>query len=67
MTELYVIPFPLALIAAFAVALFAASALTPRIARWGRRMGAVDEGGRPRSVHSLPVPRVGGLAIALAF
>ncbi len=60
------IPLPLASIAAFAVALAAAGALTPRIARWGRRMGAVDEGGRPRSVHSIPVPRVGGIAVAIA-
>jgi UDP-GlcNAc:undecaprenyl-phosphate GlcNAc-1-phosphate transferase len=61
-----VIPVPLALFTAFAIALIAAGFLTPRIARWGRRMGAMDEGGRPRSVHSIPVPRVGGLAVAVA-
>jgi len=63
---LYVIPLPLALLAVFVTALAAASALTPRIARWGRRMGAMDEGGKPRSVHSIPVPRVGGIAVATA-
>jgi len=61
-----VIPLPLALLAVFVTALAAAGALTPRIARWGRRMGAMDEGGKPRSVHSIPVPRVGGIAVATA-
>jgi len=34
-------------------------------ARWARAKGIVDQPG-PRKVHSLPVPRVGGIAIVVA-
>ena len=64
--KLYVISLPLALAAAFLVAFAIAGSLTPRVARWGRRSGALDDGDRPRSVHSIPVPRVGGVAVACA-
>ncbi len=39
--------------------------LTPLVIRLARRIGAVDQPGI-RSVHKLPVPRIGGVAIFLS-
>ena len=51
---------------AFLVALFLTAALIPVLARWGPRLGLTDRPG-PRKVHSTPVPRVGGIAMALGI
>jgi UDP-N-acetylmuramyl pentapeptide phosphotransferase/UDP-N-acetylglucosamine-1-phosphate transferase/glycosyltransferase involved in cell wall biosynthesis len=56
------ISFPLALGAALALAFV----LTPVTVILGRRLGLVDLPDA-RKVHQLPIPRVGGLAIAIAF
>lgn len=50
----------------FAVAAVAAAVLTPFAARLGRRLGLVDRPGGRRA-HRGEVPRIGGLALFLAF
>lgn len=51
----------------FLVALAICLALTPLTVRLARRIGAIDDASdRPR-VHSAPIPRIGGLAIAVAI
>ena len=48
---------------AFVVALSVTAALIPVLAHWAPSIGLTDAPG-PRKVHSAPVPRVGGLAMA---
>ena len=48
---------------AFVVALAVTAALIPVLAHWAPLIGLTDAPG-PRKVHSAPVPRVGGLAMA---
>ena len=48
---------------AFVVALSITAALIPPLARWAPFVGLTDAPG-PRKVHSTPVPRVGGIAMA---
>jgi UDP-GlcNAc:undecaprenyl-phosphate GlcNAc-1-phosphate transferase len=48
---------------AFVVALFVTAALIPVLSHWAPAIGLTDAPG-PRKVHSIPVPRVGGLAMA---
>jgi UDP-GlcNAc:undecaprenyl-phosphate GlcNAc-1-phosphate transferase len=48
---------------AFVVALSITAALIPLLARWAPRIGLTDAPG-PRKVHSVPVPRIGGIAMA---
>lgn len=48
---------------AFVVALSITAALIPPLAHWAPRVGLTDAPG-PRKVHSAPVPRVGGIAMA---
>ncbi len=48
---------------AFIVALSVTAALIPLLSRWAPAIGLTDAPG-PRKVHSAPVPRVGGLAMA---
>jgi UDP-GlcNAc:undecaprenyl-phosphate/decaprenyl-phosphate GlcNAc-1-phosphate transferase len=48
---------------AFVIALSVTAALIPLLARWAPSIGLTDAPG-PRKVHSAPVPRVGGLAMA---
>jgi UDP-GlcNAc:undecaprenyl-phosphate GlcNAc-1-phosphate transferase len=51
---------------AFSIAALAVVALTPAIARWATHWGAVDWPDGRRKSHEKPVPRGGGVAIALA-
>lgn len=51
---------------AFVVALSVTAALIPLLARWAPVIGLTDAPG-PRKVHSIPVPRVGGLAMAVGL
>jgi UDP-GlcNAc:undecaprenyl-phosphate GlcNAc-1-phosphate transferase len=51
---------------AFVVALCVTAALIPLLARWAPAIGLTDRPG-PRKVHSTPVPRVGGLAMAVGL
>ena len=52
--------------AALVTAWLAALVLTPGIARLATRLGAVDYPDGRRKSHSQPVPRAGGVAVALA-
>lgn len=51
---------------AFVVALSVTAALIPVLVRWAPAIGLTDAPG-PRKVHSVPVPRVGGLAMAVGL
>lgn len=53
----------MSLFLAFLVALSITAALIPPLARWAPSIGLTDKPG-PRKVHSAPVPRVGGIAMA---
>jgi UDP-GlcNAc:undecaprenyl-phosphate GlcNAc-1-phosphate transferase len=41
--------------------------LTPLVRNLGIRLGTTDDGSEARKVHDRPIPRVGGVAIAVAF
>ena len=49
-----------------AVALVVSLAVTPMVRALATRLGLLDEPGE-RKIHEVPVPRLGGLAIAIAF
>ena len=51
---------------AFVVALSITAALIPLLMRWAPAMGLTDAPG-PRKLHATPVPRVGGLAMAVGI
>ncbi|HTY92808.1 MAG TPA: MraY family glycosyltransferase [Steroidobacteraceae bacterium] len=51
---------------AFVVALSTTAALIPLLSRWAPAVGLTDRPG-PRKVHAVPVPRVGGLAMAVGI
>jgi UDP-GlcNAc:undecaprenyl-phosphate/decaprenyl-phosphate GlcNAc-1-phosphate transferase len=51
---------------AFVVALTVTAALIPVLVHWAPTIGLTDAPG-PRKVHSIPVPRVGGLAMAVGL
>lgn len=57
----------LTFLVAFALSLLTALLLTPAV-RWGSvRAGLVDSPTQTRKVHRAPIPRLGGIAIAVAF
>jgi len=41
--------------------------LTPVVRNLARKWGLVDEPGEERRIHERPVPRLGGVSIALAY
>src|SRR5437763_374024 len=49
------------------VVLGAALLLTPAVRRFAVRWGWTDLPGDPRRVHRVPTPRIGGVAMYLAF
>lgn len=51
----------------FTTALLFAFGLTPMVRRWAARWGAVDLPDDDRRIHTTPTPRLGGVAIYLAF
>jgi UDP-GlcNAc:undecaprenyl-phosphate GlcNAc-1-phosphate transferase len=51
----------------FAVAFVLALVLTPLAGRFARRYGFVDQPRPPRHLHPQPTPRLGGVALYLAF
>src|SRR5262245_16566195 len=50
-----------------AVALVVSLAVTPIVRLFAERRGLLDEPDAERKVHEFPVPRLGGVAIAIAF
>ena len=51
----------------FTLALIAALAATPLVRAMATRLGAIDHALNSRKIHGRPVPRMGGLAVVLAF
>ena len=51
----------------FALALFLSMFLVPLGIRYAESLGLVDQPDDNRKVHAKPIPRVGGLAMAIAF
>lgn len=51
----------------FALAFFLCAFLVPIAIRYAPALGLVDQPDGERKVHSLPIPRVGGIAMAVAF
>lgn len=52
---------------AFVVSLFISFFVTPCVKKLAIRIGAIDIPGDDRRIHNRPVPRLGGLAIYMAF
>jgi UDP-GlcNAc:undecaprenyl-phosphate GlcNAc-1-phosphate transferase len=52
---------------AFLAACVAAAALTPLVRELAHRWGAMDHALTSRKLHERPIPRLGGIAIVLAF
>lgn len=52
---------------AFVLAVLVGAALTPVVREAALRLGFLDHGLSSRKVHGKPIPRLGGLAIVLAF
>jgi UDP-GlcNAc:undecaprenyl-phosphate/decaprenyl-phosphate GlcNAc-1-phosphate transferase len=50
-----------------AVALVVSLAVTPLVRLYAERHGLLDQPDAERKIHQVPVPRLGGVAIALAF
>ncbi len=57
----------LRIIAVFALAGVISYALTPFVKRFAHKIGAIDVPKDSRRMHKKPIPRLGGLAIFLAF
>ena len=53
--------------AAFVLSILCAAILTPIVRRLALRFGALDHAHSPRKVHGVAVPRLGGIAIVIAF
>ncbi|HSZ83452.1 MAG TPA: MraY family glycosyltransferase [Polyangia bacterium] len=52
---------------AFILSIVCASILTPLVRRLAHRFGALDHAWSSRKIHSRPIPRLGGVAIVVAF
>ena len=52
---------------AFILSIICGTILTPIVRRLAHRMGALDHALSSRKIHGRPVPRLGGVAIVLAF
>lgn len=55
------------LLMAFVVSLASSLLFTPLVRDFGCKVGALDVPDQKRKLHSHPIPRIGGVAIALAF
>jgi len=56
-----------AILAALAIAVVVSYILTPIAIRLAPQLGAIDQPGAERRVHERPIPRTGGLAVAVTF
>jgi len=54
-------------LATFVLSLLGAAALTPAVRHLAHSIGAIDRALSSRRIHSGPIPRLGGVAIVLAF
>lgn len=51
----------------FLVSMILAYLVTPSVMKLAWKIGAIDKPGDPRRIHKQPMPRLGGLAIYIAF
>jgi UDP-GlcNAc:undecaprenyl-phosphate GlcNAc-1-phosphate transferase len=54
-------------VATFAIAVIVAASSTPLIVRLAQRLGAVHGPEHERHIHTVPTPRIGGIAVFLGF
>jgi UDP-GlcNAc:undecaprenyl-phosphate GlcNAc-1-phosphate transferase len=54
-------------VGAFLLAAVVAALLTPAARRLGLALRAIDLPGDPRKIHTVPIPRLGGVAVVAAF
>ncbi|HTB57540.1 MAG TPA: MraY family glycosyltransferase [Polyangia bacterium] len=52
---------------AFILSMLCGTFLTPLVRRLAHRFGALDHGRSSRKIHGHPIPRLGGIAIVVAF
>ena len=52
---------------AFIISMLCGTFLTPLVRRMAHRFGALDHARSSRKIHGAPVPRLGGIAIVVAF
>jgi UDP-GlcNAc:undecaprenyl-phosphate GlcNAc-1-phosphate transferase len=52
---------------AFIIAVLVGTVLTPLVRKLARRFGVLDHARSSRKVHGQPIPRLGGIAIVIAF
>src|SRR5450432_188609 len=52
---------------AFILSIVCGTILTPLVRRFAHRIGALDHAYSSRKIHARPIPRLGGVAIVLAF
>ena len=52
---------------AFILSIVCGTILTPLVRRFAHRIGALDHAWSSRKIHSRPIPRLGGVAIVVAF
>ena len=52
---------------AFVLSMLCAALLTPLVRKLAHRYGALDQAHSARKIHGRPVPRLGGIAIVIAF
>lgn len=67
MKELIALSFPVRIAVAAAASLILSFLATPLVKRMAYRVGAMDIPKDNRRMHDHPIPRMGGLAIAIAF
>lgn len=67
MNAILALPFPARLIIAIAISSLISFCATPAVKRMAYKVGAVDVPKDDRRMHDHPIPRLGGLAIAMAF
>src|SRR5215471_3303369 len=52
---------------AFILSMLSGTVLTPMVRALAHRIGALDHALSSRKIHGRPIPRLGGIAIVLAF
>ena len=61
------LPFGVLMLLSLLVSAAVSFGITPIVKRVAYKVGAVDVPKDERRMHSVPIPRLGGLAIAIAF
>ena len=61
------LPFGVLMLLSLLVSAVVAFGITPLVKRVAYKVGAIDVPKDGRRMHSVPIPRLGGLAIAISF